>query len=241
MNNNKRVVITGGNSGIGFATAHLFKKSGYNVTIIGRDQAKLEQAAGDIQCDYLALDLNTFDQLNMAEKLYADGLDVLVNNAGVASCLPVEILSEKSFDEYFHTNVRAPLFLSKLLLPALALRCGSIINISSVITDNAKPTMSLYAATKGALESLTKSLAIEFADKNIRVNAVAPGAIHTPLINKLGYPEDQFASIIAQQEAEIPLNRLGKAEEIAEVILAQAESSYTTGAIWKVDGGVDAS
>ena len=111
--------------------------------------------------------------------------------------------------------------------------------MSSAVVNNGLANAALYAATKGALEAVTKSLAIEFAPIGVRINAVAPGAIDTPIITKLGLDEQTQAAIKAHMETTIPLARFGRADEVAEVIVAQLESSYTTGAIWAVDGGVN--
>jgi NAD(P)-dependent dehydrogenase (short-subunit alcohol dehydrogenase family) len=116
---------------------------------------------------------------------------------------------------------------------------GSITNVSSAVVNNGLANAALYAATKGALEAFTKSLAIEFAPVGVRINAVAPGAIDTPIITKLGLDEQTQAAVKAHMETTIPLARFGRADEVAEVIVAQLESSYTTGAIWAVDGGVN--
>jgi NAD(P)-dependent dehydrogenase (short-subunit alcohol dehydrogenase family) len=111
--------------------------------------------------------------------------------------------------------------------------------VSSAVVNNGLANAVLYAASKGALEAATKSLAIELAPVNVRVNAVSPGAIDTPIITKFGLDEQTIAAAKAHMETQIPLRRYGKAEEVAEIIAAQLESSYTTGAIWAVDGGVN--
>ena len=125
-------------------------------------------------------------------------------------------------------------------MPALQKRQGCVTNISSAITNNGLPNASLYAATKGAIDAFTRSLARELAPQNIRVNVVSPGAIDTPIITKFGFNEEQIKVFKAQVETTIPLQRYGRSEEVAQVIVAQVEATYVTGAVWAVDGGVDA-
>ena len=131
--------------------------------------------------------------------------------------------------------------LSQFLLPALEKRKGCITNISSAIVRNGIPNATLYAATKGAIEAFSRCLAIELAKTGVRVNAVAPGAVKTPLITKLDIPQEQIKEFVTFQENNlIPMGRYAKPEEIAHVIVAQIEASYVTGAVWNADGGVDA-
>ncbi len=236
----KNVLITGGNSGIGYATAVLFSQRGYNVTISGRDENKLKLAATELGADFFVADLADLNQLESLSETFTDGLDVLVNNGAMAQFMPIEAHTKEIFDLNISTNVHGPLYLIQKLLPSLEKKSGAIVNVSSLIVDNGKPNASLYAATKGAIEALTRSLALELAPRGVRVNAVSPGAIDTPIVHKLGIPEDEIPALLTHQAAAIPLKRLGKPEEVAEVIFAQATASYVTGAVWKVDGGVDA-
>lgn len=236
----KKVLITGGSSGIGYATAKLFKSHDCRVVISGRDPAKLKDTAQQLACDYVVADQSDFDSLPELASHFSDGLDVLVNNAGIATFVPIEAHTRELFDQFININVRAPLFLSQYLLPALEKQGGCIVNVSSLIVDNGKANGSLYAATKGAIDAMVRSLALEFAPKGVRVNAVSPGTIDTPIFNKLGLPEDIVTEKLKEQVEAIPLKRLGRPEEVAEVIFAQARAAYVTGSIWKVDGGVDA-
>ena len=126
------------------------------------------------------------------------------------------------------------------MLPALEKRQGSVTTISSIIVSHGFPGVALYAATKGAVEAFTHSLALELAPKKIRVNAIAPGAIDTPIFTKMGLTEEQQKMLAEQHKATIPLQRLGTPDEVAQVAVAQIESSYVTGSIWRVDGGADA-
>ena len=238
---NKIALVTGGNSGIGFASCKLLKEKGYTVFLSGRNQATVQQAATKLDVNCVRLDMENTEHIRKVASLFLhDGLDLLVNNAAVAKFQPIENITEDDFTFFFNINVRGPLLLIRETLPALAKRKGCIINVSSIVVDNGLPDASLYAATKGAIDALTRSLALELAPKNIRVNAVSPGATDTPILQKLGLTEEQLSGIRAKQEAMIPLRRYASPEEIAEVIVAQAQASYVTGSIWTVDGGVSA-
>jgi NAD(P)-dependent dehydrogenase (short-subunit alcohol dehydrogenase family) len=237
----KTALVTGGNSGIGYATAKLLKNRGYDVTICGRDKNRIDTAAKELGVEGLVADMGNQDDVAALAKRFEDkSLDVLVNNAAIARFLPLEMETDESFDEFMNINLKGPLNLIKGLLTPISKAQGSITNISSAVVNNGLPNASFYAATKGGIDAITKSLALELSPKNIRINAISLGAIDTPIINKLGLDEETIANIRAQQESIIPLKRYGKAEEAAEVIVNQLESTYTTGAIWEVDGGVNA-
>lgn len=238
---NQHVLVTGGNSGIGFATAkHLISK-GYGVTISGRNTERVLEAARTLDCDACVADMGIADDVNkLIQHFENKSLFGIVNNAAIARFVPLEFSSPEFFQEIMDINVRGPLDLIKGLMPKLEESKGSVVNISSAIVNNGLPNAAYYAATKGAIDAITKSLAIELAPKGIRINAISPGAIDTPIISKLGIDEAMQTAVKAQQEASIPLKRLGRADELAHAIVAQLESSYTTGAIWAVDGGVNA-
>lgn len=240
MADEKIVLITGGNSGIGYATAKMFKDRNYRVVISGRDPVRVESAAEQIGCDFVIADLTDLNGLAALAERFPEGLDVLVNNGGTATFVPIEMHTPELFDQFVYTNVRAPLFLSQYLLPALEKRSGVIVNVSSVIVESGKPGGSLYAVSKGAIDAMVRSLALEFAPRGVRVNAVSPGPIETPIFDKMGAPKEMIEAKLAEQIEVTPLKRLGTPEEVAAVILAQAEASYVTGSIWKVDGGIDA-
>ena len=240
MADERIVLITGGNSGIGYASARLFKDRNYRVVISGRDPAKVKSAAERIGCDFVIADLMDLNGLAALAGQFPEGLDVLVNNGGTAAFIPIEMHTPELFDQFVYTNVRAPLFLSQYLLPALEKRSGVIINVSSVIVESGKPNGSLYAVSKGAVDAMVRSLALEFAPRGVRINAVAPGPIETPIFDKMGAPKELVAAKLAEQIEMTPLKRLGSPEEVAAVILAQSEATYVTGSIWKVDGGIDA-
>lgn len=236
----KRALVTGGNSGIGYATARLLKARSYEVTIAGRDATRMQSAAQELGVSWKLLDLANLEHIHsVAEEFIHDGIDAVVNNAALARFLPIEAHTPRDYDEFFYTNIRGPLALIQALTPALERRQGAITNISSAVVSNGLPYASLYAATKGAIDASTKSLAVELAPRGIRVNVVSPGAIDSPMLSKPGIPAEVLAVIRQQQETVIPLRRYGRPEEVAHVICAQIEATYVTGAVWMVDGGVD--
>lgn len=241
MAQQQSALVTGGNSGIGYATAALLKEHGFNVMISGRSDAALRAAAAQLGINCMVADMTRLDELERLAAAFPAGLDLLVNNAGTAQFMPVEAHTAAIIDDCFHTNVRGPMYLIQRLLGSLEKRKGSVVNVSSIIVENGKPHASLYAASKGAMDAMTRSLALELAPRGIRVNAVSPGAIDTPIVDKLGIPDELKPVLLEQQVQSIPLQRLGEPMEVAEVILSLAQSSYVSGAIWKVDGGVSAS
>ena len=236
----KTALITGGNSGIGYATANLLKEKGYSVVISGRHEERLNRAATEMDVEYVVADIAKPDDIKRLASFFGDnGLDVLVNNAAIATFIPFDSLLLSDYALFFDTNIRGPLELIREVLPALEKKQGSVTNISSIAVNNGLVKGALYAATKGALEAATRSLALELAPKKIRVNAVSPGAIDTPLLKKLHLDQDEMAARRALLEQNIPLKRLGKAEEVAHVVCAQLEAGYVTGSVWVVDGGAD--
>lgn len=237
----KNVLITGGNSGIGYAVARLFADRGYAVTIAGRDAEKVEQAAVELGVQGLIADMENIDDLKRLGEHFRDtGLDALVNNAAICQISPIGAYSEAQFERHFKTNVQGPLFLIQELLPALESRQGAVTLVSSIITVHGAAGAGLYAASKGALEGATRTLALELAPRKIRINAVSPGAVDTPMFTKMGLTDEQQKMLADQHIANIPLKRFADPAEVAGVIHAQIESSYVTGSIWTVDGGVDA-
>ncbi|RUW53828.1 SDR family oxidoreductase [Mesorhizobium sp. M8A.F.Ca.ET.021.01.1.1] len=251
----KRALITGGSDGIGLAIAEAFLREGADVLIVGRDAGKLEAARQKLTAsgpvgtvETLSADLATSPGIAAAvEHAKASGrpLDVLVNNAGVAYLVPFETVSEAQFQHSFALNVSAVFFLTQGLLQHFGTG-ASVINISSYFADKMIPKRpsSLYSLSKGALNSLTKSLAFELGPQGIRVNAIAPGTVDTAMRRKTvdNLPVEAKAELKAYVERSYPLGRIGRPDDLAgmAVYLASDEAAWTSGAIFAIDGGYTA-
>jgi NAD(P)-dependent dehydrogenase (short-subunit alcohol dehydrogenase family) len=239
----KVVVITGGNSGIGFAAALEFFKEGAKVVVTGRNAATLAetQKALDGKALVLAADIRKTADLEKLFQTVKDKfgkIDVLFVNAGIAKLAPLAETTEQVFDEIFDTNIRGAYFTVQKALPLIG-DGGAIVFTTSWFDESGIAGTSAVSATKAALRSVTRTLAAELVSRNIRVNAVSPGVIETPLFGKLGLPETTVQEIGKDLLAQIPQKRFGTAAEVAKVVtfLASQDASYMTGAELAVDGG----
>lgn len=240
----KAVVITGGNSGIGLATAKLFHEEGAQVAISGRDQKTLDEAVKAIGENTLAVKadvakLADIDKFFAQVKAKFGKIDALFANAGIAKFAPAGESSEQMFDETFDINVKGLYFTVQKALPLLNDGAGIVLN-SSVVNSKGSPGTSVYSASKAAVRSLARTFAAELVDRGIRVNVVSPGPIYTPILGKSGMPQaaqDAFAEGI---KARVPMKRFGTPEEIGHAVLflASSEASYITGVDLNVDGGI---
>lgn len=239
--NGKIALVTGGNSGIGYAISKHLIERGCRVTISGRNASTLAEAAEKLGAAWKQADMADPDALQSLALTFRDtGIDYLVNNAGMAGALPIEAYTSKEHDAFFNTNVRGPLLLIKDLLPCLEKRQGGIVTITSALVEKGVAASFLYAATKGAVEAFTRSLAVELAPRGIRVNAVSPGPIDTPIFDKAGFTESQKKVLLNKHRSTIPLGRRGRPEDVAHVVVSQLEASFVTGSVWHVDGGYTA-
>jgi NAD(P)-dependent dehydrogenase (short-subunit alcohol dehydrogenase family) len=235
--NDLRVLVTGATAGIGRETAKLFASRGATVVVTGRNAERGAQTVAAImaeggQAEFLAADMNDPKSVRRLADQVGE-IDVLVNNAAVYPFAPTLQQDTESFDMVFDVNVRAPFFLTAALLPKMIARgYGAIVNVSTAGASGLAQAP-VYAATKAALESLTRSWSAALGPNGIRVNAVAPGPTRTDMaIATLGDGVEQMG-------AQSPLGRTAKPAEIAEAIvfLASPQASYLTGAIVAVDGG----
>jgi NAD(P)-dependent dehydrogenase (short-subunit alcohol dehydrogenase family) len=239
----KVVVITGGNSGIGLATAKLFHDEGAKVAISGRDQKTLDEAVKTIGTGTLAVKADVA-KLADIESFFSQvaakfgKFDVLFANAGIAKFAPASATSEQLFDEIFDINVKGLYFTLQKALPHLNDNAGIVLN-SSVASTKGGPTSSVYSASKAAVRSLARTFAAELVERGIRVNVVSPGPIHTPILEKGGMSQegiDQFGETLKGRN---PMRRFGTPEEVGNAVLflASSDASYITGVDLNVDGG----
>lgn len=241
---NKIALITGGTSGIGLATAKEFQKEGATVIVTGRSESTLNSAQKELGPDAVVIKSDTAN-LNDIKSLIAQikdkfgRIDTLFVNAGVGAFVPVEQVTEEHFDQLFNINVKGAYFTVQNALPLIP-EGGSILLNASTVVHLGLPDASVYSATKAALRSFGRSLAAHLAPKNIRVNTISPGPIKTPIISKLGIPEDQVDEMAATLAAGTAFKRIGEAREIATVavFLASDDSTFMTGSELLVDGGM---
>jgi NAD(P)-dependent dehydrogenase (short-subunit alcohol dehydrogenase family) len=240
----KRSLITGGTTGIGLETARRFLQEGARVAITGRNPQTLEAARRELGSEVLVIPSDASDsaaQRAVAETIGGSfgGLDVLFVNAGAAELRPFDKWDEAGFDRSFALNVKGPFFLIQALLPLFANPASIVLN-ASVNASIGMPNTSVYGATKAALLSLTRTLSGELIGRGIRVNAISPGPIETPLYGKLGFSEADLKAVSASIQAQVPAGRFGNPSEIAHavVFLASDESAFTVGAELHIDGGM---
>jgi NAD(P)-dependent dehydrogenase (short-subunit alcohol dehydrogenase family) len=239
----KVAVVTGGNSGIGLATAKRLQDEGAKVAISGRSRKTLDEAVKVIGNGLVAVQADVA-KLADTDKLYAEvsqklgKIDVLFVNAGVAKFAPLAETSEDLYDEQFDINVKGAYFTIQKALPFLNDGASIILN-TSVAGQKGGAGATAYSATKAALRSLARTVAAELVGRGIRVNTVAPGPIVTPIFGRTGLPKEAFDEFAKEILARVPMKRFGQPEEVAGVVafLASQDASYITGVEINVDGG----
>jgi NAD(P)-dependent dehydrogenase (short-subunit alcohol dehydrogenase family) len=239
----KVAVITGGSAGMGLATAKLFAHEGAKVVITARDQAALDAAAQSIgnSAEAVRSDISKIADIESVrahiERKHGR-VDIIFANAGGAQPGMFEYMSEEDFDFTVNTNFKGTYFTVQKLLPLMT-SGGSVVLNTSTLSTQGRPYVSVYSATKAAIRSLARSLTAELTEKGIRVNALAPGLIHTDLQRKAGMSDEMIEQTNAQAHAQIPMHRSGTVDEIAKVVLflASDDSTYVTGVELCVDGG----
>lgn len=241
----KKVVVTGGNSGIGLATARAFAREGAQVAIVGRNAETLAAARSEIGGNTLAVqaDLSVMADITRAMEEVRTGLgsvDVLFANAGTGAMIPFEQVDEALWDQVMGLNVKGTYFTIQKCL-AMISDGGAVILCSSVSAERSMPGASVYAASKAAINSIGRSLAGELVGRGIRVNVVMPGGVETPIMDRTpGVPAQAAAAVFEQMAQGTPMKRVGQPEEIAASVLflASDQASYITAAQLSIDGGV---
>ena len=240
----KVAVVTGGNSGIGLATGKAFAAQGARVAITGRDKKTLEQAAREIGPQTLAVqadvtDLSSLDTLFRQVKERLGNIDALVVNAGVARFAPIDEVTVQHYDVLLDTNLKGSYFTVQKALPGIN-RGASIILMTTAADTLGLPGSSVYAASKAALRSLARTLSAELISQNIRVNAVAPGPIETPIFGRLGLTQEAVGELAKTILGRVAAKRVGQPEEIANAVLflASPAANYIVGVELNVDGGM---
>jgi len=243
----KIAVITGGTSGIGLATAQRFVSEGAHVYITGRRQSELDSAVKQIGENNVSgvqgdvSNMADLDRLYDTVKQQKDRIDILFANAGVAELSPLGQITEAHFDKIFSVNVKGLLFTVQKALPLFQDgHGGSIILTASAGGSKGIPAQSVYGATKAAIRSFARSWTVDLKHRKIRVNAVSPGPIATPIFSRIGLSEEQVGQFKTDIVNAVPLGRMGNPEEVAKAVafLASDDSSYITGIELFVDGGI---
>jgi NAD(P)-dependent dehydrogenase (short-subunit alcohol dehydrogenase family) len=236
----KRALVTGGTSGIGLETAKQFLAEGAQVAVTGTNPKTIAAAKAEFGLNALVVEADSgsvADQKRTVEEVKQafGGLDVLFVNAGIGDFRPLGAFDEAAFDRSFAVNVKGPYFLVQALLPLFGNPASIVLN-TSINAHIGMPNSSLYSATKGALLTLVRTLSGELIGRGIRVNAVSPGPIATPLYGKLGMDEATLKALISL----IPAKRQGTPSEVARAVvhLASDESAFTVGAELTIDGGM---
>ena len=239
----KIALVTGGNSGIGYSTAEDFKAQGATVIITGRNEERVSQAADALGVKGIVADVSNLGHIdNLVSTVTSDfgKVDILFVNAGVFKPAPVGQIPQEVYDYTFDINVKGAIFTIEKFIPHLN-DGASIINLSSINAYAGMPNSAIYGASKAALNSYTRTAATELAVRKIRVNAVNPGPVSTPIFGKTGIPEEQIGGFAEAMQNRVPLKRFGEPREIAKLVtfLASDDASFITGGEYNIDGGTN--
>lgn len=240
----KVALITGGNSGIGLATAKQLASEGAKVIVTGRRRDALDAAIGEIGHGAVGVQGDVSKMADL-DRMYAEikakfgHIDILFANAGVGALAPLGQVTEEHFDREFGINVKGLFFTVQKALPLMR-DGGSIILNASIAASKGFEAFGVYSATKAAVRSFARSWTSDLKDRKIRVNAISPGPIETPIFGKMGLTQEQASEFGTQIIGQVPMGRMGQAGEIAKTVafLASNDSSYITGVDLSIDGGL---
>ena len=239
----KVAIVTGATSGMGLDTAKLFLQEGAKVVLTGRSQEKLAALEDQLKGDYLlvqadAASLEDSQQLVAKTVETFGAIDILFLNAGIFAAQPLGTISEEIFDNVYNTNVKGPLFMANAAVASMN-DGGTILLNTSVSNVKGMPGVSVYGSSKAALRSIVRTWAAELAHRNIRVNAISPGPIETPIWNKTNLTSEEIEGFATGISNTVPLGRFGKGPEVAKtaLFLVSDDASYITGSEVPVDGG----
>ncbi len=240
---NKVAVITGGNSGIGLAIAKQFRAEGARIAIFGRDEKTLKLASEELGSGTVAIQ-GDVTRLADLDRLYRETterlgkIDILVANAGIATFTPIDNTTETQFDQISDINFKGAFFTVQKAVAHLN-PGASILLVTSAANTLGRQSLSIYAATKAAVRSLARSFSADLLPRGVRVNALSPGPILTPIFDRLGMPKEQLEEVAQTFVEQNPMKRFGTAEEMAQaaLFLASPASSYVAGAELVADGG----
>lgn len=244
---NKVVIVTGGSSGIGRASALLFAKNGAKVVAVGRNEKELSNLRDEANGfgGKVKSHLADIRETTQVERIVNDTfenfgqIDVLINAAGIIMNGSIENTTLDDFDKMMNINVRSVFYLMNRCVPHLEKTQGNIVNVSSITGIRAFPNVLAYCVSKSAVDQLTRCSALELAPKKIRVNAVNPGVVETKLHKRSGMNESDYENFLEHSKTTHPLGRVGQPEEVAELIyfLASEKAGWITGATYEIDGG----
>jgi NAD(P)-dependent dehydrogenase (short-subunit alcohol dehydrogenase family) len=240
---NRTILITGGTTGIGLAMAQLLSREGARVIVTGRRPENIASARQALPADavVLASDSGSLDaarSLGAEVRQHAERLDGVVLNAGVAAFAPFEAATPENYEQQFNINVRGPYFQLQSLLPLLG-KGSSVVLTASVVAGMAFPNTSIYSATKAAVVSLGKTLAVELSARGIRVYVLSPGPVETPIFEKGGFSPEATRAFLDERAASLLVKRVGTPDDIAHLarFLLSPEAGNITGAEFISDGG----
>ena len=241
---NKVAVVTGGNSGIGLATARAYVREGAKVAITGRSDATLKAAQKELGPDVLAIKADFSKVAEIASamdriKERFGRIDALFVNAGIGKFVPFEEVTEEFFDETMATNLKGAFFTVQKAVPLFSKGAAVVLN-ASINAHLGMPGSTVYGASKAAVVNLAKTLSADLLSRGVRVNVVSPGPISTPILDRMGLPEEATRQIRDNITQQVPLKRFGHPDEIAAAVLylSSSESTYVLGTELVVDGGM---